>query len=159
MIPSSWQYSSGIVWVWQSRIGVKAAVGELTEEVIRQVTLERPFAEVGAEVQRVIAANPCGGIADIPHRLKAGRIIVDRAAVAGKPRAHTRKTDRRVCSLDVWDFCEDVCQSKRVNIRLRRCRSMLVSPGLNVTQAKLIHEIGAERNSMGDLPAPGLLNE
>src|SRR5262245_55843541 len=133
MIPSSWQYSSGIVWVWQSRIGVKAAVGELTEEVIRQVTLERPFAEVGPEVQRVIAANPCGGIADIPHRLKAGRIIVDRAAAAGKTCAHTPKTDRRVSSLDVGNSREDACQSKRVNIRLRRRRPILVSPGLSVT--------------------------
>src|SRR5262245_26696860 len=113
--------------------GEKAAVGELTEEVIRQVTLERPFAEVRAEVQRVITANPCGGIADIPHWLKAGRIIVDRAAAAGKTCARTRKTDRRVCPLDVGDSREDACQSKRVNIRLRRRRPILVCPGLNIT--------------------------
>src|SRR5262245_32078478 len=113
--------------------GEKAAVGELTEGVIRQVTLERPFAEVRAEVQRVIAAYPCGGIADVPHRLKAGRIIVDRAAAAGETCAHARKTDRRVGSLDIGDSREDACQSKRVNIRLRRRRPILVSPGLNVT--------------------------
>src|SRR6185436_5484420 len=120
--------------------GEEAAVCELAEEIIRQITLERPFAEVGADVQRVIAANPCGGIADIPHRLKAGRIVVDSASTARETRSHTRKTDRRIGPLHIGYASENARQTNRVNVRLRRRRPMLVSPGLNVTNPKLIYE-------------------
>ena len=60
----------------------------LTEEIVRQVSLQRPFAIVGAEVQRVTATNLRGVVADVPHGLIAGLVIVDRAPDTDEPCPH-----------------------------------------------------------------------
>ena len=57
----------------------------VAEEPGRQIALQPPAAVVDAEVQRVAALDPRRRVADVPHRLIARGVGVDRAARARVP--------------------------------------------------------------------------
>ncbi len=54
----------------------------VAEEARRQIALQPPPAIVDAKVQRVASGDPRRRVADVPHRLIAGGVRVDRAAGA-----------------------------------------------------------------------------
>src|SRR6185503_8440415 len=83
--------------------GETGAETEVPGEVGGEIPLQPPPAVVGADVERVVALDPGGGVADVPHGLGARGVGVHRAPGAGV----VLEADVRAVPLVVGDVLED----------------------------------------------------
>ena len=139
--------------------GEEPAERELAEEIVRQISLERPLPVVRAEVQRVTPPDRRRRVAHVPHRLVARLVVVAGAAGAGEAGPGAAEPDRRIRPLIVAQIGEDAGQRHGVDIGLRRGEPVLVRAGPDIADAELVDEVGRDRQGMRHLPVPRLLNE
>ena len=139
--------------------GEEAAEGELAQEVVGQIAPERPAPIVEAYVDGVAPLHPGGSIADVPHRLVAGLVVIHRAAAAGDASAHAAKAHGRIGALLVIEAGEHAGLLQRIEISLIGRRAMLIRGRLHVAEAELIHQGRAQWHRVRYLPVAGLLHE
>ena len=127
----------------------------VAEEPGGEIALQPPAAIVDAEVQRVAPSDPRRGVADVPHRLIARGVGVDRAA---GPRVAVDR-DARTLALVVRNVREHAGHIEEVHVRLRARNAALIRARVHAAHAELVDERVPNRPAVGDLPVPGVLHE
>ena len=130
-------------------------VAVVAKESGGEIALQPPSPVAQPEIQRVTAGHPRRLVADIPHRLVAGTVGVDRATGARE----SLNADARTFSLGIREAGERAGGLKEIDICLRAADPLLVRPGLDMADAQLVDDVAAEGPGVGHLPVGRVLLE
>ena len=135
--------------------GKESLVGEIAQEVIRQIAIQTPTAIINAGCNRMATFDDSCGVAKIPHGLKASLVGVyssTHARVAGH--AHAGPSARSIGKVG-----EDTGQSNCVNRTLWGGNTELICRCIQLPNAELVHNMGSKRDGMTYLPVSAFLVE